>query len=200
MDTVKGWFGGNKDTVKGGIDKAGDVVDDKTGGKSRQGRQGSGRGQGRRRQAPRRRVVAAGLAAAPRPGSRRRRRRGRRPAHRSASRASPTAGRSGPASACRRARRSAPRLAVRVGGDVGHRHHRRDGGLGRLERGQHLVDAAAPRSRRPRAASSSSRCSTRPAKVVKRASSPTPEQRHDPRRRRSRPTCEMATHVPSAQR
>jgi hypothetical protein len=33
MDTVKGWFGGNKDTVKGGIDKAGDVVDDKTGGK-----------------------------------------------------------------------------------------------------------------------------------------------------------------------
>jgi hypothetical protein len=33
MDTVKGWFGGNKDTVKGGIDKAGDAVDDKTGGK-----------------------------------------------------------------------------------------------------------------------------------------------------------------------
>ena len=33
MDTVKGWFGGNKDTVKGGIDKAGDVVDDKTGAK-----------------------------------------------------------------------------------------------------------------------------------------------------------------------
>ena len=33
MDTVKGWFGGNKDKVKGGIDKAGDVVDDKTGGK-----------------------------------------------------------------------------------------------------------------------------------------------------------------------
>jgi hypothetical protein len=33
MDTVKGWFGGNKDKVKGDIDKAGDVVDDKTGGK-----------------------------------------------------------------------------------------------------------------------------------------------------------------------
>jgi hypothetical protein len=33
MDTVKGWFGGNKDTVKGGIDKAGDTVDDKTGAK-----------------------------------------------------------------------------------------------------------------------------------------------------------------------
>jgi hypothetical protein len=33
MDTVKGWFGGNKDKVKGGIDKAGDTVDDKTGGK-----------------------------------------------------------------------------------------------------------------------------------------------------------------------
>jgi hypothetical protein len=33
MDTVKGWFGGNKNTVTGGIDKAGDVVDDKTGGK-----------------------------------------------------------------------------------------------------------------------------------------------------------------------
>jgi MT0933-like antitoxin protein len=33
MDTVKGWFGGNKDTVKGGVDKAGDAVDDKTGGK-----------------------------------------------------------------------------------------------------------------------------------------------------------------------
>jgi hypothetical protein len=31
MDTVKGWFGGNKDKVKG-IDKAGDAVDDKTGG------------------------------------------------------------------------------------------------------------------------------------------------------------------------
>jgi hypothetical protein len=33
MDTIKGWFGGNKDTVKGGVDKAGDVVDDKSGGK-----------------------------------------------------------------------------------------------------------------------------------------------------------------------
>ncbi len=33
MDTVKGWFGGSKDTVKGGIDKTGDVVDDKTGAK-----------------------------------------------------------------------------------------------------------------------------------------------------------------------
>jgi hypothetical protein len=30
MDTVKGWFGGNKDKVKGGVDTAGDVVDDKT--------------------------------------------------------------------------------------------------------------------------------------------------------------------------
>ena len=44
LDTVKGWFGGNKakvqdtvasqsDTIKSGIDKGGDVVDDKTGGK-----------------------------------------------------------------------------------------------------------------------------------------------------------------------
>ena len=33
MDTIKGWFGGNKDTVNSGIDKAGDVVDDKTGDK-----------------------------------------------------------------------------------------------------------------------------------------------------------------------
>jgi hypothetical protein len=44
LDTVKGWFGGGKakvqgtvathsDTIKGGIDKAGSVVDDKTGGK-----------------------------------------------------------------------------------------------------------------------------------------------------------------------
>jgi phage-related protein len=42
LDTVKGWFGGGKakvqgtvsthsDTIKGGIDKAGSVVDDKTG-------------------------------------------------------------------------------------------------------------------------------------------------------------------------
>jgi MT0933-like antitoxin protein len=31
MDTIKGWFSGNRDTAKGGIDKAGDVVDDKTG-------------------------------------------------------------------------------------------------------------------------------------------------------------------------
>ena len=27
MDTVKGWFGGNKDAAKGGIEKAGDAVD-----------------------------------------------------------------------------------------------------------------------------------------------------------------------------
>jgi hypothetical protein len=44
LDTVKGWFGGSKakvedvasshaDTIKDGIDKAGSVVDDKTGGK-----------------------------------------------------------------------------------------------------------------------------------------------------------------------
>src|SRR5262245_747549 len=44
LDTVKGWFGGGKakvqgtvathsDSIKGGIDKAGGVVDDKTGGK-----------------------------------------------------------------------------------------------------------------------------------------------------------------------
>jgi hypothetical protein len=33
MDTVKGGIGGNKDKVKGGIDKGGDVVDEKTGGK-----------------------------------------------------------------------------------------------------------------------------------------------------------------------
>jgi hypothetical protein len=44
LDTVKGWFGGGKakvqdtvathgDSIKGGIDKAAGVVDDKTGGK-----------------------------------------------------------------------------------------------------------------------------------------------------------------------
>ena len=44
LDTVKGWFDGGKskvqdtvathaDSIKGGIDKAGSVVDDKTGGK-----------------------------------------------------------------------------------------------------------------------------------------------------------------------
>jgi uncharacterized protein YjbJ (UPF0337 family) len=33
LDTVKGWFGGSKDKVKGGIDKVADTVDDKTGGK-----------------------------------------------------------------------------------------------------------------------------------------------------------------------
>jgi hypothetical protein len=44
LDTIKGWFGGSKDkvqdtvaaqsdTIKGGIDKTADVVDDKTGGK-----------------------------------------------------------------------------------------------------------------------------------------------------------------------
>ena len=33
MDKIKGALGGHKDEVKGGIDKAGDVVDDKTGAK-----------------------------------------------------------------------------------------------------------------------------------------------------------------------
>jgi hypothetical protein len=40
MDTIKGWFGGSKDaaagqadTLKAGVEKAGDAVDDKTGGK-----------------------------------------------------------------------------------------------------------------------------------------------------------------------
>jgi hypothetical protein len=40
MDTVKGWFGGAKntaagqtDTMKAGVEKAGDAVDDKTGNK-----------------------------------------------------------------------------------------------------------------------------------------------------------------------
>lgn len=32
LDKVKGLVSGNKDTVKGGIDKAADVADDKTGG------------------------------------------------------------------------------------------------------------------------------------------------------------------------
>ncbi len=31
MDSIKGVFGGNKDKVKDGIDKAADVVDDKAG-------------------------------------------------------------------------------------------------------------------------------------------------------------------------
>jgi len=46
FDTVKGWFGGGKakvqdtvsshsDTLKGGIDKAGNVIDGKTGGRYR---------------------------------------------------------------------------------------------------------------------------------------------------------------------
>ena len=33
MDKIKGALGGHKNEVKGGIDKAGDVVDDKTGAK-----------------------------------------------------------------------------------------------------------------------------------------------------------------------
>ena len=33
IDKAKEMIGGNKDTVKGGIDQAGDVADDKTGGK-----------------------------------------------------------------------------------------------------------------------------------------------------------------------
>lgn len=33
MDKVKGMFGQHADKVEGGIDKAGDVIDDKTGGK-----------------------------------------------------------------------------------------------------------------------------------------------------------------------
>jgi hypothetical protein len=33
LDTLKGMLKGNADKVKGGIDKAGDMIDDKTGGK-----------------------------------------------------------------------------------------------------------------------------------------------------------------------
>ena len=33
LDKIKGMLGGNVDKVKDGIDKAGDMVDDKTGGK-----------------------------------------------------------------------------------------------------------------------------------------------------------------------
>jgi MT0933-like antitoxin protein len=33
MDKIKGMFGQQHDTIEGGIDKAGDFVDDKTGGK-----------------------------------------------------------------------------------------------------------------------------------------------------------------------
>ena len=33
MDKIKSMLGGNADKVKGGIDKAGDMIDDKTGGK-----------------------------------------------------------------------------------------------------------------------------------------------------------------------
>lgn len=33
LDKIKGMLGGNADKVKEGIDKAGDMVDDKTGGK-----------------------------------------------------------------------------------------------------------------------------------------------------------------------
>jgi hypothetical protein len=29
MDTIKGWFGGNKEQVKQGIDKGGDAIKDK---------------------------------------------------------------------------------------------------------------------------------------------------------------------------
>ena len=31
MDSIKGLVGGNKDKIKGGIDKAADIVDDKAG-------------------------------------------------------------------------------------------------------------------------------------------------------------------------
>jgi MT0933-like antitoxin protein len=33
LDKIKGMFGQHHDTIEGGIDKAGDFVDDKTGGK-----------------------------------------------------------------------------------------------------------------------------------------------------------------------
>lgn len=33
LDTIKGMLSGNADKVKGGLDKAGEMVDDKTGGK-----------------------------------------------------------------------------------------------------------------------------------------------------------------------
>jgi hypothetical protein len=33
MDKIKGMFGQHSEKIEGGIDKAGDVVDDKTGGK-----------------------------------------------------------------------------------------------------------------------------------------------------------------------
>lgn len=33
LDKIKGMIGGNADKVKGGLEKAGDMVDDKTGGK-----------------------------------------------------------------------------------------------------------------------------------------------------------------------
>jgi hypothetical protein len=33
LDKIKGLLGGNADKVKDGVDKAGDMVDDKTGGK-----------------------------------------------------------------------------------------------------------------------------------------------------------------------
>ena len=33
LDKVKGMLGGNADKVKGGLEKAGDMVDEKTGGK-----------------------------------------------------------------------------------------------------------------------------------------------------------------------
>lgn len=33
LDKIKAMLGGNADKVKGGLDKAGDMIDDKTGGK-----------------------------------------------------------------------------------------------------------------------------------------------------------------------
>ncbi len=33
LDKIKAMLGGNADKIKGGVDKAGDVIDDKTGGK-----------------------------------------------------------------------------------------------------------------------------------------------------------------------
>lgn len=33
LDKIKGLLGGNADKIKDGVDKAGDIVDDKTGGK-----------------------------------------------------------------------------------------------------------------------------------------------------------------------
>ena len=67
-----------------------------------------------------------------------------------------------------------PRAVVRVGRDVGHVHHRPDRGSASVKVRDHLCLRSRAAHHSTMIASSASRCSIRPAKVVNRGSSPTP--------------------------